>query len=291
VQVVVPDAFDIAQPLFTGYDSSVPIELELLIGGDRSRTRLDLVQGIRAQNELAKAAFAPPATYSQSTNPPTILSVEESRSGNTLNWSVGIAPNGQYLTIGDPFQPMYDAVFLPLQVGQNIREASRQFGNIDTRYLSDEVVSVVRIIQPNLKSLSLAAPRDVSIIMADIGTDRKIPLWLMGGGVNRLLQFALYMVDTPGKILLVDEFDAGFHHLARRSVFRALLEAARRHGCQIIATTHSYEALSHLKDAAEGEFENDLAFVRLTKLDSEIKATTYDYEHFSVAIDMNMELR
>ena len=89
-------------------------------------------------------------------------------------------------------------------------------------------------------------------ISASFGRDRiclnhrqrgVVDLASFGDGMRRAAALALALVRADKGVLLIDEIEAGIHPTILPRVIAALLEAAERVGVQIIATTHSLEAI------------------------------------------------
>jgi AAA15 family ATPase/GTPase len=89
-----------------------------------------------------------------------------------------------------------------------------------------------------------------------------VDLSTFGDGMRRGAALALALTRARGGVLLVDEIEAGIHTRLLRDVMKVLLEAAREANTQILATTHSLEALDALLDARGlgGKSEDIVAF-------------------------------
>jgi hypothetical protein len=102
----------------------------------------------------------------------------------------------------------------------------------------------------------------------------RAPLSVFGDGLRRavLLASVLPKLGLTG-ILLVDEIDTGIHIRAFQRVFSWLVSAAISLGFQIVATTHSLEAVDAIALAAENQGHlGDLVVFRLEQTEQETRA-------------------
>ncbi len=148
------------------------------------------------------------------------------------------------------------------------------------------VVDAVKVLEPRLHEL-LAVPNELgtSLIYADIGDDRKMPLAVMGSGINRMLDVTLGFLYASGAAILIDEIENGLHYSLLPEVWRTINDLSNRFGVQVFATTHSYECIV-AANAAFTELESDeLHLHRLYRRDERVKVQTYT----KAALDTNIE--
>jgi len=103
------------------------------------------------------------------------------------------------------------------------------------------------------------------------------PLNAFGDGFRRTLTLALTLASIPGGALLVDEIETALHRDALVSVYGWLVKAAHELDVQIIATTHSLEAVDAILEADRDEL-NNIALFRLTRNDGIASAIRFDGE-------------
>ena len=70
-----------------------------------------------------------------------------------------------------------------------------------------------------------------------------LPVKLAGDGLNKLMFLLLSIMAHPGALLLIDEIETGVHYSAYADLWKSVAQMAEACGCQIIATTHSYECI------------------------------------------------
>lgn len=183
------------------------------------------------------------------------------------------------------------ASFLGARVPMNPSEDAQKFGQLDVLGKQEKIRDFLRIIEPDLKSLSSVAMGDNSLIHGDIGLSRKIPVSYMGDGVARLLSIILAIATSQNGMVCIDECENGIHYSAMPKVWEAIAKAAREFDCQVIGTTHSYECLEAAYHGMKGELASDFSYVRLDSSDMGTTAKTFDHGLLKVAIETNMEVR
>jgi hypothetical protein len=107
----------------------------------------------------------------------------------------------------------------------------------------------MKIIEPNIERLAFTSReiRSSSIAFVKLtGEEQRVPLGSLGDGTRRLLALAIYIARATGGVLLVDEIDTGLHYTTMESMWRFVIEAARRLNVQVFATSHSGDCVRAL---------------------------------------------
>lgn len=86
------------------------------------------------------------------------------------------------------------------------------------------------------------------------------PLSIFGDALRRAVLLSSTLHTLRGGLLLIDEIETGIHISALARVFRWLMDAARRFDVQVVATTHSLEALDGMINAADERVEDLVTF-------------------------------
>lgn len=159
----------------------------------------------------------------------------------------------------------------------------------------ERLVEILRLIDPRIRSIALGGN---DTIYFDLGKHLPtlLPLNLMGDGVQRLLSIIAALAIRPGSVVLIDEIDNGLHYSTLRVLWQAILSAAKEYKVQIIATTHSAEALRHLTivldDQQWSNFRSTVAVYTLVKDDNDvILSYRYDHEQLEFALEHDVEVR
>lgn len=107
----------------------------------------------------------------------------------------------------------------------------------------------MKIVEPNMERLAFTT-RDTSgpgaAFVKFVGEDQRVPLGSLGDGTRRLLALAILLARATGGVLLVDEIDTGLHYTTLESMWRFVVETARRLDVQVFATTHSGDCVRAL---------------------------------------------
>jgi hypothetical protein len=185
---------------------------------------------------------------------------------------------------------------IPLRLLFNVysrspEEDTKWFSKLADVGRQDEVVSILRLIEPRLKSLAVSTSDGPAMIYGDIGVGRRVPMSQMGEGMVRLLSLVLEITNASGGVVLVDEIENGLHHSVLTKVWRAVGEAARRTNTQIFATTHSWECIRAAHEAFLQNGTYDFRLHRLERINGNIKAVTYDQKTLDTSVEMNLEVR
>ena len=185
-------------------------------------------------------------------------------------------------------------IFFPSHSQINTTEEAERFSLLDETGRIDRLLDFLRVIEPQLIGLtSVVMPPQKPTVYADIkGTNRKVPVALLGDGMSKLLSIILAIATTDNWTILIDEIDAGFHHSVLPKVWEGIFETAKDFNCQIIATTHSYECLqSAYHGASKAQAEEDFSYIRLESHENNIVAKRYSRAVLGAALEQGWEVR
>jgi hypothetical protein len=107
-----------------------------------------------------------------------------------------------------------------------------------------QIIELLQVFDPEIQDidvLSLTGDRPGIYL-----THRRLgnaPLSVFGDAIRRVTLLSSSIPQLKDGILLIDEIETGVHVSALPTVFEWLHTAAARHGVQVIATTHSLEAV------------------------------------------------
>ncbi len=189
-----------------------------------------------------------------------------------------------------PPSPTRLAYFLPSYFRIPTDQDSERFSRLSVVGKQDTLLASLRILEPRLKSLSIAFASGTPAIHGDVGAGRLLPLAVMGEGLVRLTSLVLGIATSQHGIVLVDEVENGVHYSVMKQVWQALAQAAREFDVQLFATTHSLECIRSAHDSfAEGKY--DLRVHRLQRNGEGVQAVTYDQEGLEGALTADFEVR
>jgi hypothetical protein len=155
----------------------------------------------------------------------------------------------------------------------------------------ERLESLLRKLEPRLKSIRSIRPHGASLIYFDLGLKEKIPAVHLGQGFIRLLSIYSELIASDKRVLLIDEVENGLHHSVLTEIWRGLLHAAEQENVQIFATTHSYECIRAAHEAFSETLDYDFALHRLEEVKGDILVTTYDKETLETSLASNFEIR
>ena len=184
------------------------------------------------------------------------------------------------------------AIYLGLPVNTNTDDALR-FAQLDIENRVSKVIDFLQVLEPKLVGLSsVTGTQQISMMYADIGMSRKIPMAFLGGGMSRLLSIILAIATVKNGIVLIDEVDAGIHYSHIPKIWEGISRAAHEFDCQIFATTHSYECLQAAYNGiAQADMAREFRFIRLERDKKDIIAKTYTHDLLGTALSRGWEVR
>lgn len=164
-------------------------------------------------------------------------------------------------------------------------------GKLELAGKKQQVVEILKLIEPQISDFSTIIVNGAAQLFAKID-NQLLPLRLAGDGLNKLLFMVLAIVINPNSVLLVDEIETGFHYSMFPKLWEVVAQAACENGCQIIATTHSYEcivgAVDGIKQAGKSA---SFCFYRLGKNNTGSHVYRYSDDLLQTAIASDMEVR
>ena len=167
----------------------------------------------------------------------------------------------------------------------------------DSIALSDQeqdVVDALRIIDPEILAVSMVGGegplRSRTAIVRTAGVARPVPLRSSGDGLNRLFGIALSLVNAKNGLLLIDEFENGMHYTVQADVWRAIFRIASRLDIQVVATSHSWDAIGAFQEAAS-ETPEEGVLIRLSRRGEEVIPTVFREDELEIATRDRIEVR
>lgn len=193
----------------------------------------------------------------------------------SISWSNGVDPRIHYVTA--------------LRGGQT--DLGLPLGEIEIRGSKGTLIDALRIIDDSVQ--------DVQLIQRPAGTEvfvkqnqMLLPISMASDGLKNLAQILSYVMVAGDGIVLIDEIENGLHYSTYGEVWGALDRVSKETGCQIIATTHSYEFMLDAAEASrESEFVNDFCYYRLEKGAFGNKAIRYSTDDLQKSAYYEFEVR
>jgi len=118
-----------------------------------------------------------------------------------------------------------------------------------------------------------------------------MPLGSLGDGIRRLLALAICVANAKEGVLLVDEIDTGLHYTTLESMWRVVVETARRLNVQIFATSHSNDCVQALASlqSDEPDVASDVSVHRIER--GAAAAVPYTAAEIEIAARHHVEVR
>ncbi len=124
----------------------------------------------------------------------------------------------------------------------NAKEDAIRFGELIKEGKEELVIKALQEFEPKIKTINpVPLPDNITILFADIGLLKKVPLNYLGDGITRLLSYILAIITSKNGIVLIDEIENGFHYTKHKMVWAMLFKLAKEFNVQLFANTHSYE--------------------------------------------------
>ena len=129
------------------------------------------------------------------------------------------------------------------RLGNFFQQDAERLGRLKVLGLEDLVIKALKPFDPSLCRLTTIPLDGNSVIHADVGVGRLIPIGLLGEGIQRVLSVALAFESAASGMILVDETENGVHHSKLRDLWRAISSFSKEFDVQVFATTHSGECV------------------------------------------------
>jgi predicted ATPase len=153
-------------------------------------------------------------------------------------------------------------------------------------------IELAQTLEPRVEDLSLLQAGGSSVLYATLQGETMIPAPFLGDGATALLNVGLAILQSENGVVLLDELDAAIHYSQLTRVWVKLINLARELNVQIIAATHSWEAIRAVTAAVSqvGDHQ-DLQYIRLERADESSKAISYTYDELASAVSGDWEVR
>lgn len=156
----------------------------------------------------------------------------------------------------------------------------------------DDVIRILdETILPGIKRIDIREDRTLVRLKDEV---TPLPLKNLGDGAQRILHLAIALVSAKGKMLLIDEIEAGLHHSVQEHLWELIFHYSKLWDIQVFITTHSQDTVRTftymLEQPGNAEFG---AYFRLQKArkSDDIEAIPYDLERLELSLESKLEPR
>lgn len=171
-------------------------------------------------------------------------------------------------------------------------ELSEQWDDIVFTSAEIDVISILNeSLDLNIRRLSIT-PTEIKVLVE--GYDQPLLLSMLGEGTKRILLLAMAMVRSKNGLLLIDEIETHLHHSVIRKLWKIIFEYAVKWNVQVVATTHSQDAIQSLFfEAATKDVYKEVAQVLRLQVGRSGKheVIQYPFEQLDFMMDTNLEVR
>lgn len=153
-------------------------------------------------------------------------------------------------------------------------------------------VQLLQIFDSDVEDLDVIASGTRKVVYVTHRTRGVVDLSSFGDGMRRSVALSLALARASQGVLLVDEIEAGIHPKVLRDVLGKLLAAASASAVQVIATTHSLEAIDAIIGGAEEmDAGASLAAFWLKRVDGTRQARRYDFDKLCRLREGGLDIR
>jgi energy-coupling factor transporter ATP-binding protein EcfA2 len=153
-------------------------------------------------------------------------------------------------------------------------------------------VELLQVFDNDVEDLDVIASLGRETVRVTHRTRGVVDLASFGDGMRRSTALALALTRASQGVLLIDEIEVGIHNSVLQPVLSKLLTAAAASQVQLLATTHSLEAVDALVAAvAERDSGDSLAAYWVQKKDGRHEARRYDFERLRRMREGGLDVR
>lgn len=135
------------------------------------------------------------------------------------------------------------------------------------------------------------ADRGRRVIVKNESQNTPVPLQSLGDGAARIFGVAVAIINSQGGFLLIDEAENGIHHSVQRDFWTMVLQAAQMYDVQVLATTHSRDAVFGFARAIQDLEYADGVYIRLENDNHKMRAVEYSKKNLFAAAKYGIETR
>ncbi len=153
-------------------------------------------------------------------------------------------------------------------------------------------IMLLQIFDPAVEDLDVVVSGDRRAVRVTHAERGVVDLSSFGDGMRRAAVLALALTRAYQGVLLIDEIEAGIHRSVLRPVLEKLIEAAAASQVQIIATTHSLEAVDTIIGAVEArQTPESLSAFWLQRSGGKHEVRRYDFAKLCTLRDGGLDIR
>ena len=183
--------------------------------------------------------------------------------------------------------------FFQFSASMNISssESASRFSDLSKRKAHKQFIEIFTAEYPWIEDINIEVSAGSPSLYATLkGTDQKIPLPNVSGGINRVLGMLITIASRPMSVIVVDEIETGIYYKHHKAVWRNFLNFIKRYDGQLFVTTHSQECLEALGKAVD-EKSDDVSLWRMERTKTGPKLSRFSGKTLKAGIKYGQEVR
>ena len=191
-----------------------------------------------------------------------------------------------------PQPPSFPAYFLYEKLPHTHQEDGADFTLLRKTGKEKLLLEALDAVMPSISNIELLAPGGIPLLWATLSDGIMLPVPLLGDGGMRLLRIVLKIGRTANGVVFIDEVGHGIHYSILDTMWRVINKASEAFNTQVIATTHSFEAIAAAHRAfSEKDQYKRFQYLRLDKIRGKIRPVFLDQQQLELAIASGFEVR
>ena len=189
---------------------------------------------------------------------------------------------------GNEIIPMKHTRYLNNTYARVAESALTGIAKLELEGKKKSIIDIIKDLDPSIDDILTLSLDGVTQLY--VRTKKKmIPLQYAGDGILRLLNICLALIEKKNSLVLIDEIETGLHYSMYKKLWSIIDRLSSDTECQIIATTHSNEIITAIKDGICKT--KDFSYYRIGKSANRLTSSRYDYPMLSDALTFEMEIR
>jgi hypothetical protein len=186
---------------------------------------------------------------------------------------------------------LFPAVFVSSSHVISPQENASRYSKLSQAGKELDFLNTLQAIYPFVRGLSIEINANLPTIFATVdGVGKKIPIPLLGGGINKYLGILLGIQYAAGGVALIDEMENGFFYKSLPQVWYGVVKACLETNTQVFLTTHSLECLRAALPTITGS-EKQFRLIRMERREGQCVQRAFSGHEFAAAIEQEIEFR
>ncbi|MBO3442959.1 AAA family ATPase [Clostridium sp. CCUG 7971] len=150
------------------------------------------------------------------------------------------------------------------------------------------LIDMLKIFDDNIVDINFTSDREIYITTND---KLSMSMGSFGDGFKKAIILTSKVIDAENGILLVDEIETGIHKDIIGKILKEIIKNSKLYNTQIIATTHSLEAIGVLLEKFD-ESLNEVAIYRLEEFKDQIYSRRFSGDKaYEIVVQEGGDLR